>query len=168
MDQEIYYVLALAVASAAVYTDVKYGIIPNKLTFPAMAAALAIHGLLEGWTGFGYSAQGSALGLGLLLIPFLLGGMGAGDVKLLGSLGALIGPALITDTFIFSAIMGGFVAVLVIVRRYGWWGFLGTVLAGWRQLLSPDMNTTRMTGFPYATSIFVGLFMAIVVGLQNA
>ncbi len=165
MEPQADSMFALAIASAAVYTDIKYGIIPNWLTFPAMATALAIHSLLEGWTGLGYASQGEALGLGLLLIPFLMGGMGAGDVKLMAALGGIIGPSLVFDTFIFSAIMGGFVGVLIIVRSHGWWGLLGTVMAGWKQLLSPNMNTTRMTGFPYASSIFVGLFMAILVGL---
>jgi len=165
VEQYIYYVLALIVASAAVYTDVKYGLIPNKLTFPAMALALGLHTFLGGWTGLGHATQGAALGLGLLLIPFLLGGMGAGDVKLMAALGSLIGPNLVLDTFIFSAIMGGFVGILILVRSHGWWGLLGTVIGGWRQLLSPSLNTTRMTGFPYATSIFFGLFFTILTGL---
>ena len=161
VEQQVYYILAFVVASAAVYTDVKYGIVSNRLTFPTIALALGLHAFLGGWTGLGHAAQGAALGLGLLLIPFLLGGMGAGDVKLMAALGSLIGPGLVLNTFLFSAIMGGLVGILVIVRTYGWWGLFGTVMAGWKNLLSPSLNTTRMTGFPYATSIFFGLFLAI-------
>jgi prepilin peptidase CpaA len=152
------------VAAFAVYTDTRRGMIPNRLTFPAIALAVALHGLAGGWAGVGNAAVGAAAGLGLLIVPFLVGGMGAGDVKLMAALGALVGPAAVLSTFVFSAFLGGAIAVFVLVRAAGWWGLIGTVLTGWRGLLSPEMRTTRMTAFPFASAIFFGLFAALTVG----
>ena len=158
MDHGISYVIALAIATVAVFTDTKYGRIPNVLTFPAMAAGLALHGAFGGWSGMTFSAQGAALGLGLFLLPFLLGGMGAGDVKLLAALGAFVGPMQIFAAFVCCALVGGVMGVFILVRKYGGQETLMTLMHNWNLLLTPAWRTTRMTGFPFASAIFFGIF----------
>lgn len=157
-------VVALGVAMAAVATDTRSGLIPNRLTFPAIAGGLAFHSWVNGWGGLGFSAQGAALGLALLGLPFLLGGMGAGDVKLLAALGALVGPLAIFHTFIFAALGGGGIGLFVILHRYGPWSLVGLVAGGWQQLCTPEFRITRMTSFPFASAMFFGLFAALVMG----
>ncbi len=164
MDNIPFYLIALAASIVAVYTDTRHGLITNRLTFPTMALGLVLHAVVGGWTGLGTAALGCAAGLGLLIIPFLLGGLGAGDVKLMAALGAVVGPAAVFSTFIYSAFLGGLIALVILVRKHGWSGLLGTVLTGWRGLISPEMQTTRITGFPYAAAIFAGLFAAITIG----
>ena len=157
MDQQVFSIIALGVAGIALYTDTRSGRIPNRLTFPTLAGGLVVHSALGGWSGLGLSAQGAGLGLALLLLPFLIGGMGAGDVKLLAALGSLLGPAAIFSVFVFSALLGGVIGAVILVRVHSWSGTLATVMGGWRALLSPDLRVTRLHSFPYASAIFFGV-----------
>lgn len=162
--QPLYAIIALAVATTAVYTDTRSGLIPNKVTFPAMAVGLGMHAVLGGWGGLGVAALGCAAGIGLLLIPFLIGNMGAGDVKLMGALGAFVGASTIFGAFVFSAFIGGAIGLVILLREHGPAGLIATLSTGVKGLLSPDMRTTRMTSFPYASAIFAGLFASLVAG----
>jgi len=60
---------------------------------------------------------GLALGLVLMLPGHLVGATGAGDVKLLGAIGTLLGPAGVLSAFLYTALAGGLLAVVVAVRR---------------------------------------------------
>ena len=66
-------------------TDLRSQKIPNMVTLPAALAALAYHTKINGLEGFLFSATGLAAGIALLILPYLMGGMGAGDAKLLES-----------------------------------------------------------------------------------
>ena len=79
--------VALYVALAAVL-DMREHRVPNYLTVPAALLGLAYHGLMPGGWGFGVAAAGFGVGFALLLLPWLFGGGGMGDVKLLAALGA--------------------------------------------------------------------------------
>jgi prepilin peptidase CpaA len=79
--------------------------IPNWLTVPAVLAGLAYHGISHGGTGALYALAGFALGFCLLLLPWLLGGGGMGDVKMLAALGAWLGPVLILVAFGLGAML---------------------------------------------------------------
>ena len=164
MGQEVFFVGALAVACIAVYTDTRYGLVFNKLTLPTTALGILGHGIFGSWDGLVFALAGAGIGLSLFLIPFLIGGMGAGDVKLLAALGALVGPQHVFATFLFSATLGGVTALVVLVRRYGL-PFVSTSLLSDRgALLARDPETgTRMTAFPFGSAIFFGLFASNLV-----
>ncbi len=107
--------LLLALLVLAIYFDITKKKIPNFLTFPAILLGLFIYlfsgglgGLLSGLAGFG-------VGMALLLVPFALGGMGGGDVKLLGAIGALKGVEFILYTALFTALAGGVLALAYLV-----------------------------------------------------
>src|SRR3990170_4623177 len=85
-------VIVLTVSLAAVAFDVRTRRIPNWLTFGAAAAAFGYAGLHSGLTGVGIGVLGWLVGAALFFPFFALGGMGAGDVKLLAALGAWLGP----------------------------------------------------------------------------
>ncbi|MDD2391139.1 MAG: prepilin peptidase [Desulfobacterales bacterium] len=91
--------------------------IPNLLTFPTMVLALAGHGLINGMDGVWFSMSGLAAGIGVFIIPFLMGGMGAGDAKLMGAAGAVLGPRGIFIAFIFTALIGGVYSLILIVTH---------------------------------------------------
>ncbi|MBI4212884.1 MAG: prepilin peptidase [Chloroflexi bacterium] len=163
MPQELAYPIALAVAGIAVYTDTRYGLIPNKLSFPAAGLGFGLNAATAGWDGAWVAAQAIGLGVALFLLPFLLGGMGAGDVKLLGALGALVGPTNVFETFVLSAMLGGVVGLVVLVRRFGWQVASFTLITDRGALVNPSWGATRMTGFPFASAIFFGLFASMMV-----
>ena len=89
----LYQSVALGVAVAAVVSDLATRRIPNLLTFGAALVAVAAHGYAAGWTGAGLSLAGWLLGVAFFFPVFALGGMGAGDVKLLGASGRLARPS---------------------------------------------------------------------------
>ena len=104
----------------AVIQDLRYQRIPNLLTYPAMAVALAYHFITHGLNGALFSAGGLALGIAILIVPYLMGGMGAGDAKLMGAVGAVVGSKGVFVAFLFTAIAGGVYALIVLFmnRQY--------------------------------------------------
>ena len=78
--------------------------VPNWLTFHFAAAGLAYAYWAHGWQGLAWSLQGAGLGLLTLLPLYAIGGMGAGDVKLMAGMGAWMGPAVTLGAFAASAI----------------------------------------------------------------
>ena len=98
-------VLLTVVLVTAMCTDLRWSRIPNWLTFPAMGFALLAHAWVGGLQGALFSLAGLGAGLGLFLILYVTGSSGAGDVKLMAAVGALIGP--------YGALLSGLLAILV-------------------------------------------------------
>jgi prepilin peptidase CpaA len=120
-DQWLIEMLPLALAAALVLactvTDVYQRRIPNCLTLPAIVIGLILGIMGNGWGGFLSSLLGLVIGFGLLFFPYYLGGMGAGDVKLMAALGALLGFPAILSIFLYTAIAGGILALWTVIRR---------------------------------------------------
>jgi prepilin peptidase CpaA len=109
----------LTVALTAAVYDVRSRRIPNALTFGSAGAAF-VYALATGGGGsLGFAAAGWLAGAALFFPFFALGGMGAGDVKLIAALGAWLGPAEAVWLAMFSAIAGG-VAALVVALTHGY------------------------------------------------
>lgn len=160
--------VAICVAFIACVTDVRAQRIPNLLTFGAALAALIVHGVDAGRAGVGMAIGGWVSGTALFLPFFLLGGMGAGDVKLLAALGAWLGPHDIFWLAIYASLAGGVVAVIVAV----WHGYLGHALRNVRSILmfwllvgpKPVPGMTLQNDAPrlaYALPIFVGTVLTV-------
>ena len=103
----------ISVLIVAAIIDLWIQKIPNILTVPTMVAGLAYHSLANGWSGFIFSSEGLAIGIGIFIIPYMMGGMGAGDAKLMGAVGAMIGPKGCVTACLFTAIAGGIYALIV-------------------------------------------------------
>jgi prepilin peptidase CpaA len=124
MDVVLAIPLSTIVILAAIQ-DLRVQKIPNLLTYPSMGLALLYHSLTNGLDGFIMGATGLALGIGLLILPYMMGGMGAGDAKLMGAVGAAVGPQGVFTAFLLTAIAGGVYALLVIlIRRQDAKGFV--------------------------------------------
>jgi prepilin peptidase CpaA len=94
--------------------------VPNWITFPLVLSGWAFSAASFGWEGLGWSLAGTAVGLALLLPAYAVGGMGAGDVKLLAGIGAWVGTTVTLYAFCASAMVGGAIAVLMVLYRKGW------------------------------------------------
>ena len=158
-------VTVLGVACTAVFFDVRARRIPNLLTFGAALAAVAYAGVAAGWAGVGTAAAGWLAGAALFFPFFALGGMGAGDVKLLAALGAWLGPGDSVWVAMFAAMTGGLLGLAVALAR----GYLSTAVANvwlmlmhWRtQGLGPvpgvTLNDSKSPRLAYAIPIAIGL-----------
>ncbi|MGB0909869.1 MAG: A24 family peptidase [Nitrospirales bacterium] len=154
-------ILAFALVAAGI-TDVRSSKIPNVITFPLAAIGLCIHGLSNGLEGVFFSLEGLALGFGLLFIFYLLGGMGAGDVKLLGAVGAIIGPYDVFIAFLVTSCLGGLYAIGLMVIT---WGLPSTaervkmIFTTWliaRVVTAPSAGDTQQPKLRYGLVIGLG------------
>ena len=91
--------------------DIRTQKIPNVLTFSAVLVSISYNAIFYGWSGFLFSISGMFAGVGLLIVPYLLGGMGAGDAKLLGVVGSVLGAKGVLYAFLFIAIIGGIYSI---------------------------------------------------------
>jgi prepilin peptidase CpaA len=101
----------MVIASIA---DLKTRRIPNLLTFPMMLVGFAYHGVTSGLSGLGFSTAGLGIGISVFLIPYLMGGMGAGDAKLMGAAGAILGPKGVLIAAAMSILIGLVYAIVLL------------------------------------------------------
>ena len=85
--------VSVGLSAIACGWDLRTRRIPQVLTLGGAIAGFAFHAATGGWQGGLGSLAGWFIGIAIFLAPFALGGLGAGDVKLLGALGAWLGPA---------------------------------------------------------------------------
>lgn len=148
--------------------------IPNYLTFGGALAGIAFQTAVFGWQGFVQALLGLFLGFGLLLLPYIFGGMGAGDVKALAALGAWLGPKGSFSVFCYMGLAGGLMSLGALL----WQGILWSYLRrGWVLLqnmvlcrghgvvvesLTSGENLTQ--GIPYGVAIALGMLSYVVWG----
>jgi prepilin peptidase CpaA len=111
------WMLATIPALIAGWTDWRARRIPNWLTVPALLIGLGAHVLAAGWAGGKESLLGAGLGLGLLLPFVLIRSLGAGDWKLVGALGAFLGPSRLLTVLVGAILMAGLMALALIVWK---------------------------------------------------
>ena len=122
----------LTIAMVAAVCDVRTRRIPNVLTFGAAGLALIYSLANGGFAGLGFAAAGWLAGAALFFPFFALGGMGAGDVKLMAALSAWFGPADAVWLAIFASIAGGVFGVIVALAH----GYLRQALSNVRLMLT--------------------------------
>lgn len=152
-------------------TDIRNRKIPNIVTFPSVLFGFSYFIFTRGWEGFLFSGKGFIIGLGLLLIPYILGGMGAGDVKLMAAIGALKGPEFIFEAFIYIILIGGGIALSLIMKKRGISNsiktffftitFLRSNLGS--MVLNKDQRKSSIS-FPYGVPIVSGTIFTYVIG----
>jgi len=102
--------------------------VPNWLNAALAASGIVAQTAYFGWSGLGAATLGMLVGLGVLIIPWAMHGMGAGDVKLMAAIGAWVGPATCFTSFAVGAVVGGIIAVAMITLARKW-QFAGANLA---------------------------------------
>ena len=104
--------LALIFTLCAGWVDWRTRQIPNWLTVSGFLAGIAANSILGGWQGVKISLEGAGLALGLLLPLVLLRGLGAGDWKLMGAIGAVTGWRAMLSILVVSILMSGVMAMI--------------------------------------------------------
>lgn len=163
--------LLAIVLLVCLYTDIRYKKIYNVVTFPAIVVAIISNIYLNGYSGGISSFKGLFLGIALLFIPFAMGGIGAGDVKLLGVVGAFKGLEFVFTTFLAMAVIGGLISLGMMIRSKNFIirlkGILLTILSFLRiipktQVLDNIESSTALT-FPYGIAITAGTVIAYLL-----
>ena len=149
----------------AVYMELKERRIPNWLTFSGIGAGLAI-GLLRGGEAMWSSGGGLAIGFGFLFVFYLFGGVGGGDVKLMGASGALLGTSLILPAMMYTAVLGALLGVMMVIWRKDFWARIAWGmgrLAFWRPGEEAGPPPSSPVTVPYGLAIAVGCLLALLV-----
>ncbi|TWT45959.1 Type IV leader peptidase family protein [Phycisphaerae bacterium RAS1] len=89
--------------------------VPNWLNAAIAVTGLGAQFACFGVNGVGWGLAGLLVGFCVLIVPWVMHGMGAGDVKLMAAIGAWLGPWLTLISFAAGAIIGGIAAVVMIV-----------------------------------------------------
>ncbi len=164
---DIFLILFVGVAAGF---DVWKRKIPNWLVLLAACGGILLNAL-AGVAGVSDSLLGIVAGIGVLLVPFALGWVGAGDVKMLGAVGAVLGLAWIPRVLFYSALAGGACAIVTLaVRGIRWKNFAklwynlkmlilsgGTILP---ELPEPVTSQGPEGTIPYGVAIAAGTLVA--------
>ena len=158
------FVLALGLGTAVV-TDIRTRRIPNWLTAGMAAAGFGIA------VGGGHvtpmqAALGMVVGLLLMLPGHVIGATGAGDVKLMAAVGAVVGTGSIVRVFLYTAVAGGVFAVVVALRR----GRLHQTVSDTAMLVTAPAAarvtieaSDRANRFAYGPAIAAGTLLSLMV-----
>ena len=154
------------------WCDWKERKIPNALTFSMIFFGFIFNFLNQGVSGSVHALLGLIAGILLLYPPFYMGGVGGGDVKLLGAIGSFVGPVLILKIFLATAVFGGIFSLMVMVQKKA----VQSTIRGVRdrllcfaltQKIRPEVGSSaemNSRGIPYAFAILAGtLFILFVV-----
>jgi prepilin peptidase CpaA len=149
--------IAALVATIAMMTDLRSRRIPNWLTGGSVLLGLLLQARSSGLDGLTMAFFGTCLGLSVLFPFYMLRVMGAGDVKLLAGLGALVGPRMLVSIVIFSALAGGVIAAIMLARR-------GRLLLTLRSMvLRQSPPSLSGATAPYAMAIAAGTYLSLVL-----
>ena len=110
-------VTVAAGSTIAAVIDLRTRRVPNALTVAIASAGLMLAASGAGRVGLAAAGGGCLVGVLVMLPGHLLGKTGGGDVKLMGAFGTLLGPAGILAAYLFTAIAGGVLALIVALHR---------------------------------------------------
>ena len=160
----------IVVVTLCAITDISTHRIPNIVLIPALSLAILINGLLAGLPGLGQSVLGLAAGMAILFPLYYVGGTSAGDVKLLGVVGAYLGASGAITAGLATFVFGGALGVLFIA-----WRVIEPILSMHIEQLTrntgataPSLIRATMTRessktnvFPYAPAIACGTYFTL-------
>ena len=171
MDPFFLTFLSIVLITVVVY-DIRVHKIPNFITYPTIVGVLLYHFLAQGPNGALSGVKGLALGLGLFIIPYLIGVMGAGDVKLMGAVGAALGARGVFITAVLASIVGGIYAIIVLSSSHHYSKrFVARHALTFKTLIRtghfipiPEEESEKTPRLYYALAIVLGTF--IFIGLE--
>lgn len=170
--------LLALVLGAAVY-DVRYRRIPNWLTVTGVLLGLILNAFLNPtWPGLLFSLEGLGLGFGIYVVLYALHAMGAGDVKMMAAVGAVVGPQNWFGIFVITAIVGGIMSLILITVRkrvkktlFNVGFIVSEMTSGRPAYLSNeelDVKSDKALGLPHGAVIAVGTIFFLAAAAHFA
>ena len=165
MEILIIYSVALATFFVALYFDLRIQKIPNKLSFTALFTGVVINFIVYGVNGVGASLAGVFVAFILFFPAFYFKILGAGDVKLMMAIGALLGPVIIGWSIAYAIIFGGVTSILLTIYKTGFVGIKNTFIRYYqcfllRKYFKPEEGEAASLRVPYAPALFLGWILA--------
>lgn len=163
-------IILIVVLVVCLFTDLKYRKIYNAVLAPAILLGIILNIFDDGVLGLIFSLKGFFMGLIFLLIPYLWGGIGAGDVKLLATIGAIKGPTFVLWAGIYMGIAGGVLAILILIYQKRLFLTLKGLKTGLIVLFLTKFKVANFGSksannmFPYGVAITMGALAAYIVG----
>lgn len=158
MQQMFPVILLFGLLAVAVASDLRRHRIPNFLIVFGLVLGLASQAYAGGIAGLGHGALGMLTGFGVFLPLYALGGMAAGDVKLMAMVGSFLPPQYAILAALFSLIAGGLCGLLLVLARgqvqqtlERYWLMLRA-----RAYLAPAADEVASKPFPYSIAILLG------------
>jgi prepilin peptidase CpaA len=161
--------LLIPIAFAVIYFDVRYRRIPNVIVISTLVVGVIINSAIGSWSGMLGSAEGFALAFVPMFLLHVFGAMGAGDVKLSGAVGAVLGVSIVPLALIIIVMTGAVLAVYSMIRSgrvfstlHGVLRIFVGIMPGWempRFAMPPDRRHT----IPYGVAIMLGSLIAVAV-----
>lgn len=152
---------AVSAASLAALIDIWSRRIPNWVTFGTLLGGVLINAWLHGSGGAVDALAGAGLGLAMLLPFYLMGTIGAGDVKLLAAVGSLIGPQALISVALYGALVGGAMSVVILLRHRLLARTLGDMLRG---VVPRHSGAKAPYGVAIASGVYLSLMLPAVIG----
>jgi len=168
-------IILLILGVVCAVTDLRKGRIYNAITYPAIGLGLCVQSALYGFDGSQAALLGFMVGFLPAFVVFATGGMGGGDVKLLGAVGALAGPTAATETLFASLLFGAFFGLAQLAWHGQLFRSLGRCLHWLARLVLPGLERPAVDapklkvrfGLAIACGIAVTLFDLRLGGLSN-
>ena len=161
------FAVVAAGALVATVVDIRTRRIPNDLTATMTGLGLGLSAIGLSGVPVWASILGFVVGLALMMPGHLLGATGAGDVKLMAAIGAIVGPAMVVSAFLFTAVTGGMLAVIVATRRRRLSATLastGRLISGASEARQEIRTAPAASRFAYGPAIAVGSVLAALLG----
>ena len=175
-------IVILLILILSVKSDVTERRIPNKLTVPVILWGIVTAGIYSGFNGILFSLSGFLVGLAVFFVPFVMGGMGAGDVKLMAAIGSVLGWKLTLYSALLTAVAGGIIVIgymIYIGKFFGMIKNIGVHFIRWalyisylatqkeglhKRYSSLDVSEVQneKTYIPYGVAIAVGTLVVLV------
>lgn len=170
MDLSGWTITTLTIGLAmAVFCDLSVRRIPNAVTFGMVIVALALHTWVGQWQGVMFSLAGLFAGLLCFLPLYAFAAMGAGDVKLLTAVGAVVGAKVVFMAAVMTVIAGGVLALAYVTARGGLPAMVRRyvlmfrlLLVGQPEYIPPATGEAAGLRFPYALAIACGTALAVI------
>jgi prepilin peptidase CpaA len=158
---QIIWTFSLALTISAALLDWRSRRIPNWLTVPGLILGVAVNSALTGWHGARVALEGTVLALVLLLPLVLLRALGAGDWKLMGAVGAFLGPVLFLFVLIGSIFASGIMAIVQVYRvgrvtetlRNMWTLVRGFFAFGLKKNPQISLDNPRLLKLPFGVAV---------------
>ncbi len=164
-------ILVLIVLSMSLFTDLKDNKIKNIVVYPFMLIGFILNIINNGITGGLSSIYGILIPILLLMILFIMGALGAGDIKLFSAIGAIKGDSFIIKTMVASFLCGGILAIIfMLFRKNGrerlvyLITYIGLIFLTGDIIPYTNKSNNKANKFPFALAIFSGGIITLFLG----